>query len=126
MSNSVFSAWYFAFISLFFPKLNVMFKFNYSKYNPRGEGLIHGRSFPFQKFVSKRLGAYTRWGLLSEFYGNLIHSFSLFSFIFFTKNIVFRTEAGYSYFLADFRLKIFLRIFLVSGISVTWNFLFLK
>ena len=35
------------------PKFNVMFKFNYSKYNP-GEGLIHGRSFPFQKLVPKR------------------------------------------------------------------------
>ena len=43
---------------------------------------------------------------------------------FFYKNIVFRTEVGYSYFLADFRLKIFLRIFLVSGISVTRNFRF--
>ena len=31
--------------------------------------LIHGRSFPFQKMVPKRPGAYTRWGLLSEFYG---------------------------------------------------------
>ena len=46
---------------------------------------------------------------------------------FFYKNIVFRTEAGYSYFLADFRLKIFLRMFrLVSGISVTWNFRFYR
>ena len=43
---------------------------------------------------------------------------------FFYKNIVFRTEAGYSYFLADFRLNVFLRIFLVSGISATWNFCF--
>ena len=34
----------------------------------RGE-LIHGRSFPFQKLITKRPGAYTRWGLLSEFYG---------------------------------------------------------
>ena len=33
-------------------------------------GLIHGRSFPFQKLVPKRPGAYTRWGLLSEFCGN--------------------------------------------------------
>ena len=33
------------------------------------EGLIHGRSFLFQKLVSKRPGAYTRWGLLSGFYG---------------------------------------------------------
>ena len=51
----------------------------------------------------------------------------MFSYIlsfFFYKNNVFRTEAGYSYFLANFRLKIFLRIFLVSGISVTWNFRF--
>ena len=50
-----------------------MYKFNYSKYNyPRGlifgGGLIHGRSFPFQKLVPKRPEAYTRWGLLSEFY----------------------------------------------------------
>ena len=54
------------------PKFNVMFKFNYSKYNPRGlifGGLIHGRSFPFQKLVPKRPGAYARCGLLSEFYG---------------------------------------------------------
>ena len=46
---------------------------SYSKYNPwglfSGGGLIHGRSFPFQKLVPKRPGAYTRWGLLSEFYG---------------------------------------------------------
>ena len=51
------------------PKFKVMFKFNYSKYNPRGlifGGLIHGRSLPFQKLVPKRSGAYTRWGLLSE------------------------------------------------------------
>ena len=33
--------------------------------------LIHGRGFPFQKLVPKRPGAYTRWGLLSEFYGIL-------------------------------------------------------
>ena len=45
-----------------------------------------------------------------------------FPLFFLNKNIVFRTEAGYSYFLADFRLKIFLRILLVSGISVTRNF----
>ena len=32
-------------------------------------GLVHGRSFPFQKLVPKRPGACTRWGLLSEFYG---------------------------------------------------------
>ena len=47
-----------------------MFKFNYSKYNPRGlfsRRLIHGRSFPFQKLVPKHPGAYTRWGLLSDF-----------------------------------------------------------
>ena len=54
-----------------------MFKFKYSKYNPPGayfrEGLIHGRSFPFQKFVPEHPGAYTRWGLLSEFYGNLVN-----------------------------------------------------
>ena len=31
-------------------------------------GLIHGRSFPFQKLVPERPGAYTRWCLLSEFY----------------------------------------------------------
>ena len=55
---------------------NVMFKFSYSKYNPRwlilgggGEGLILGRSFLFQKLVPKRPGDYTRWGLLSKFYG---------------------------------------------------------
>ena len=49
-----------------------MFKFNYSKYNPRWlifGGLKHGRNFPFQKLVPKRLGAYTWWGLLSGFYG---------------------------------------------------------
>ena len=43
-------------------KLNIMFKFNYSKYNPQGlfsGGLIHGRSFLFQKLVPKRPGAYT-------------------------------------------------------------------
>ena len=59
------------------PKFNVMFEFNYSKYNPwglifrggRGGGLIHGRSFLFQKLVPECPGAYTRWGLLSEFYG---------------------------------------------------------
>ena len=53
-------------------KFNVMFKFNYSKYNPRGlifgGELIHERSF---LFVPKRPGAYTQWGLLSEFYGRL-------------------------------------------------------
>ena len=58
------------------PKFNVMFKFNYSNYNPPGAyfrgGLIHGRSFSFQKLVPKRPVAYTRWGLLSEFYGSLI------------------------------------------------------
>ena len=32
-------------------------------------GLIHGRSFPFQKMVPKYPGTYTQWGLL-EFYGN--------------------------------------------------------
>ena len=32
-----------------------------------GGVLIYGRNFPLQKFV--RPGAYTRWGLLSEFYG---------------------------------------------------------
>ena len=32
--------------------------------------VIHGRSFPFQKLVPKGPRAlYTRWGLLSEFYG---------------------------------------------------------
>ena len=41
------------------------------------------------------------------------------------KNIDFRTEAGYSYFWPVLlSLKIFVRIFLVSGISVTWNFRF--
>ena len=58
---------------------NVMFKFNYSKYNSRclifGGGLIYVRSFPFQKLVPKRPGAYTRRGLLSEFYGMLIFFF---------------------------------------------------
>ena len=52
------------------PKFNVMFKFTYSKCNPQGliffgggGGLIiHGRSFPFQKLVLKRPGAYTQWG----------------------------------------------------------------
>ena len=54
-------------------KFNVMFKFNYSKHNPRG--LIFGgwvytwKEFPFQKLVPKRRGAYTRWGLLSKIYG---------------------------------------------------------
>ena len=50
-----------------------MFKFNYSKYNPGGlifeGGLIHGKSFPFQKLVPIRPGPYTWWGLLLEFYG---------------------------------------------------------
>ena len=45
---------------------------------PRGlfsrGGLIHGRSFLFQKLVPKRPGAYKQWGLLSEFYGILIMS----------------------------------------------------
>ena len=57
-----------------------MFEFSYSKYNSRGlylgrgegeGGFIHGRSFPFQKVVPKRPGAYTQWGLLLEFYGIL-------------------------------------------------------
>ena len=48
---------------------NIMFKFNYSKYS--SGGLIHGRSFPFQKLVPKCPGAYTRWGVLLEFYGIL-------------------------------------------------------
>ena len=50
-------------------KLNIMFKFNYSKYNPWGlfsGGLIHGRSFLFQKLVPKRPGAYTRWSLFNR------------------------------------------------------------
>ena len=34
-----------------------------------GLKIIHGRSFPFQKLAPKRSRAYTRWGLLSEFYG---------------------------------------------------------
>ena len=34
-----------------------------------GGGLIHGRSFLFQKLVPECPGAYTRWDLLSEFYG---------------------------------------------------------
>ena len=56
------------------PKFNVMFKFNYSKYNPR-RGLIFGggaytwKKFPFQKLIPKHTGAYIQWGLLSEFYG---------------------------------------------------------
>ena len=37
-----------------------------------GGGLVHGRSFPFQNLVPKRPGEYTRWGLLSEFYGILL------------------------------------------------------
>ena len=37
-----------------------------------GGGLIHRRSFPFQKLVPKRSGAYTRWDLLSELYGIFI------------------------------------------------------
>ena len=73
-----------------------MFKFNYSKYNPEGLVfgglflgayfwglifgglflwgllLVHGSCFPFQKLVPKHNRAYTRWGLLSEFYGILI------------------------------------------------------
>ena len=66
VSNPVFSVQCSVF--RFFPrKFNVLFKFNYSKYNPRrlifGGGLIFGRSFPFQKLVPKRPGAYTRWGL---------------------------------------------------------------
>ena len=70
------------------PKFNVMFKFHYSKYNPQGlfsGELIHGRSFPFQKLVLKRPGAYTRRGVLSEFYGLLYtisyHTPNLFSVI---------------------------------------------
>ena len=42
-------------------------------YNPWGlifRGVIHGRSFPFRKLVSKRTWAYTRW-VLSQFYGIL-------------------------------------------------------
>ena len=44
------------------PKFNVMFKFNYSKYNPRrglifgGGGLIHGRSFRFKSWFPNTLG----------------------------------------------------------------------
>ena len=38
-----------------------------------GGGLIHGRSFSFQKLVPKHLGAYTQWGLLSESYGMLYY-----------------------------------------------------
>ena len=57
-------------IKYLLPKFHVMFKFNYSKYNPRGlisggGGVRHGRSFPFQKLVPKRPRVYTRWGLLS-------------------------------------------------------------
>ena len=60
------------------PKFNVMFKFNYSKYKPRGlffggggggGGAYTWNEFSFQNLVTKRPGAYTRWGLLSEFYG---------------------------------------------------------
>ena len=43
--------------------------------------LIHGRSFPFQKLVPKRPRAYTRWDLLSEFYGMLKHCLPLKTFI---------------------------------------------
>ena len=53
-------------ISHFPSKSNVMLELSYSKYNPRdlfSGGLIHGRSFPFQKLVPKCLGAYTRWSL---------------------------------------------------------------
>ena len=39
--------------------------------------LIHGRSFPFQKLVPKRPGAYTGWGLLSEFYGMFSLNFNI-------------------------------------------------
>ena len=64
----------------FSSKFNVMLELSYSKYNPRGlflfififflgGGLIQWTSFSFQKLVPKRPGAYTRWGLLSEFYG---------------------------------------------------------
>ena len=54
-----------------------MFKFNYSKYNPgsifsagglRG-GAYTWKEFSFQILVPKCPGAYTRWGLLSEFDG---------------------------------------------------------
>ena len=54
-----------------------------------------------------------------ENYGLFFKINSLINTFYFYKNIVFRTEAGYSCFLAYFRMKIFLRIFLVSGISVT-------
>ena len=43
------------------------------EYNPKGlifrGGLIHGKTFPFSKLVPKCPGTYTRWSLLSEFYG---------------------------------------------------------
>ena len=58
------------------PKFNVMFKFNYSKYNPRGLNFGEAYSWKelkilFQKLVPKCPRAYTQWGLLSEFYGML-------------------------------------------------------
>ena len=50
-----------------------MFKFKYSKYNPRGlfsgGGAYTWKEFSFQKLVLERPGAYKRRGLLSEFYG---------------------------------------------------------
>ena len=45
---------------------------------------------------------------------------------FFHKNIVLRTETGYSYFLAEFRLRIFSRILLTFGIIGDMEFPFLK
>ena len=51
------------------PKFNVMFKLNYSKYNPRGIFSGGGDLYMEGVFLPKRPGAYTRWGLLSEFYG---------------------------------------------------------
>ena len=46
-----------------------------------GGGLIHGRSFPFQKLVLNAPGLiqYTRWGLLSEFYG-ILYTYTALSF----------------------------------------------
>ena len=76
ISNPVFSVRYFA----FFPAsstfcLNLMIP-NRTPGGLFSGGLVHGRSFPFQKLVSKRPGAYTRWGLLSEFYGIFIFFFT--------------------------------------------------
>ena len=50
ISNPVISVRYFAFP----PKFNVLFKFNYSKYNPRG--LIFGGAYTWKEFSISKVG----------------------------------------------------------------------